>query len=94
MSQKTIYICDACGHKEEKSTNFSKLTFSLGRDYVDYTRWGAFQFSHGNSFELCTACLSKLGIKKKEKEEKPLPKAPADQLYNLISDIVSECIQQ
>lgn len=96
MSQRTLHKCDACGHEEEnkKQDNFQTITISFGNTYSSYSVSSKFQFERENSIELCAKCLEKIGIKRIPggKQENPPPPATADQLYNLIYEIIQDCL--
>lgn len=79
------FYCDKC--KEEKSSH--ELTS------VKLTVGIVGMYSHGDyaEIELCSDCLNKLGIKTSQGGYSNIePKKDSDMLYELIQNIVNDCI--
>jgi hypothetical protein len=87
----TIKICDKCGletrSKQEGYGDYKtiKIEFDSYHDYKEYScRW-VFML-------LCSSCMQKIGFVKVAYEKSEVkPPMPAEQLYDLIVEIVQDC---
>lgn len=79
------FYCDKC-KKEKKSSDLTDVKLTIG--YVG-------MYGHGDEvkIELCTDCLNSLGIKSNMSGTAKIEdKSNTDKLYELIQNIVSDCI--
>jgi len=90
MSMKTTYKCDGCKKKKGAAELMhidirnTKLTADLKMNPIKFG-------SNLIKYDICEECATKLGFKSAPAKD-PEPRTEADQLYDLVSNMVSECL--
>jgi hypothetical protein len=100
---KEIYQCDKCKSQFEVLPTQSSPLFNLniygtgkiGDKYVDVKGFPASWNGYSSYLEMsiCTDCLVKIGIKLEEKESPQKVLSTAEQLYDIIAQIVQENVE-
>lgn len=82
--EKTIYSCDKC-EKEVDQADLFNLQISVSKS--GYSR-------KTKNMAVCQDCALKVGLLKLDKEEQKPSISPADELYKIVEDMVSNMVQE
>lgn len=105
MSTIQIKKCDICGrevrndtNKEEFETGFEEIYLGFGHPGFSphYQRYGTGRYNIARpEIVACEQCMAKLGIvRHTEAESREKPDMPTDVLYELVVNIVNQCLEQ